>query len=195
MQKTKEAAAETDRAFQRSDQGPSLGCDHGCARSRAARRQLSRGPQEPGRCSSQLRPGRSSATRPSFPTGPGRAGRPFHRTRTSKILDNLPEEEEEELTPDTVRPEALVDPLPFLTSGLWEKVHVAQPRAQGEKRDREDRTPAAGYGHDGWRDDGRHDERRGQDGLRRRARYAEMMKRSAWRDMMGGCVAGTWAAG
>ena len=42
-----------------------------------------------------------------------------------KILDNLPEEEEEELTPDTVRPKELVDPLPFLTSGLWEKVHVA----------------------------------------------------------------------
>jgi hypothetical protein len=41
------------------------------------------------------------------------------------ILDNLPEVEEEELTPDTVRPEALVDPLPFLKSGLWERVHVA----------------------------------------------------------------------
>jgi hypothetical protein len=42
-----------------------------------------------------------------------------------KILDNLPEEEEDELTPETVRPKELVDPLPFLTSGLWEKVHVA----------------------------------------------------------------------
>ncbi len=42
-----------------------------------------------------------------------------------KILDNLPEVEEEELTPETVRPEALVDPLPFLKAGLWEKVHVA----------------------------------------------------------------------
>jgi hypothetical protein len=42
-----------------------------------------------------------------------------------KILDNLPEVEEDELTPENVRPEALVDPLPFLKSGLWEKVHVA----------------------------------------------------------------------
>ncbi len=42
-----------------------------------------------------------------------------------KILDNLPEEEDDELTPETVRPEDLVDPLPFLKSGLWEKVHVA----------------------------------------------------------------------
>ena len=43
-----------------------------------------------------------------------------------KVLDNLPEVEEEELTPDEVRPDALVDPLPFLKSGLWEGVHVAK---------------------------------------------------------------------
>jgi hypothetical protein len=40
------------------------------------------------------------------------------------ILDNLPEEDEE-LTPESVRPENLVDPLPFLSAGLWEKVHIA----------------------------------------------------------------------
>ena len=41
-----------------------------------------------------------------------------------KILDNLPEEDEE-LTPDSVRPNNLNDPLPFLKAGLWEKVHIA----------------------------------------------------------------------
>ncbi len=41
-----------------------------------------------------------------------------------KILDNLPEEDEE-LTPETVRPDNLNDPLPFLKAGLWEKVHIA----------------------------------------------------------------------
>ena len=41
-----------------------------------------------------------------------------------KILDNLPEEDEE-LTPDSVRPDNLNDPLPFLKAGLWEKVHIA----------------------------------------------------------------------
>jgi hypothetical protein len=44
--------------------------------------------------------------------------------RNYDIIENLPEEDEE-LTPDTVRPENLVDPLPFLRSGLWEKVHIA----------------------------------------------------------------------
>ena len=40
------------------------------------------------------------------------------------ILDNLPAIEEE-LAPENVRPEGLVDPLPFLNAGLWEKVHIA----------------------------------------------------------------------
>lgn len=40
------------------------------------------------------------------------------------ILDNLPANEEE-LAPENVRPEGLVDPLPFLNAGLWEKVHIA----------------------------------------------------------------------
>jgi hypothetical protein len=33
--------------------------------------------------------------------------------------------EDEELVPDEARPENLVDPLPFLEHGLWEKVHIA----------------------------------------------------------------------
>ena len=41
-----------------------------------------------------------------------------------KVLDNLPEEDEE-LTLDSVRPDNLNDPLPFLRAGLWEKVHIA----------------------------------------------------------------------
>ena len=40
------------------------------------------------------------------------------------VLDNLPEEDDE-LTPENVRPENLVDPLPFMKAGLWEKVHIA----------------------------------------------------------------------
>jgi hypothetical protein len=40
-----------------------------------------------------------------------------------KVLDNLPEIDEE-LTPDNVRPTNLVDPLPFMKAGLWEKVHI-----------------------------------------------------------------------
>ncbi|MGD0043762.1 MAG: hypothetical protein ABSE84_25715, partial [Isosphaeraceae bacterium] len=50
-----------------------------------------------------------------------------------KILDNLPEEDEE-LTPDSVRPDNLNDPLPFLKAGLWEKVHIASlvPREKKE---------------------------------------------------------------
>jgi hypothetical protein len=46
------------------------------------------------------------------------------RERNNLILDNLPEEEEE-LTPESVRIGALVDPLPFLKAGYWERVHVA----------------------------------------------------------------------
>jgi hypothetical protein len=50
-----------------------------------------------------------------------------------KILDNLPEEDEE-LTPESVRPDNLNDPLPFLKAGLWEKVHIGSlvPREKKE---------------------------------------------------------------
>jgi hypothetical protein len=41
-----------------------------------------------------------------------------------KVLDNLPEMDDE-LTPPSVRPENLVDPLPALKAGLWERVHIA----------------------------------------------------------------------
>ena len=61
-----------------------------------------------------------------------------------KILDNLPEVEEEELTPDTVRPEALVDPLPFLKSGLWEKVHVASLVPKEKKEIKKQETGQGG---------------------------------------------------
>jgi hypothetical protein len=40
------------------------------------------------------------------------------------ILDNVPDQEEE-LAPKEVLPDGLVDPLPFLNAGLWEKVHIA----------------------------------------------------------------------
>ncbi|SIN81018.1 hypothetical protein SAMN05444166_1010 [Singulisphaera sp. GP187] len=44
--------------------------------------------------------------------------------KNHEILDNLPEHDEE-WAPDPVRLEHLVDPLPFLKAGYWEKVHVA----------------------------------------------------------------------
>ncbi len=40
------------------------------------------------------------------------------------VLDNLPANEVE-LAPKEVLPDGLVDPLPFLNAGLWEKVHIA----------------------------------------------------------------------
>jgi hypothetical protein len=45
--------------------------------------------------------------------------------RNRQILDNLPEESEE-WTPENVRISALVNPLPFLKAGFWERVHVAR---------------------------------------------------------------------
>jgi hypothetical protein len=52
------------------------------------------------------------------------------------VLDNLPEIEDE-LAPASVLPEGLVDPLPFLKAGLWEKVHIASlvPREKVEVAD------------------------------------------------------------
>lgn len=44
--------------------------------------------------------------------------------KNAGILNNLPEVDEE-WAPEPVRMEALVDPLPFLKAGYWEKVHVA----------------------------------------------------------------------
>ena len=74
--------------------------------------------------------------------------------RTIKVLDNLPEEDEE-LTPDNVRPYGLVDPLPFLKSGLWEKVHIAS-LVPKEKKEIPKSVPPMGGMMGGMRDDGRH---------------------------------------
>lgn len=68
--------------------------------------------------------------------------------RNLEILDNLPMEDEE-LAPDVVRPETLVDPLPFLTSGLWEKVHIAS-LVPKELKEIPDPTKAAGAGMGGY---------------------------------------------
>jgi hypothetical protein len=59
------------------------------------------------------------------------------------IVFNLPDEEEE-LTPQEVRLSALVDPLPFLKAGLWEKVHVTSlvPPEQRQIAKPEDNLPA-----------------------------------------------------
>ncbi len=40
------------------------------------------------------------------------------------VIDNLPEKDDE-FVPEPKRPEALVDPLPFLRAGYWSGVHVA----------------------------------------------------------------------
>ena len=61
-----------------------------------------------------------------------------------KILDNFPEEDEE-LAPETVRPEGLVDPLPFMKAGLWEKVHIAS-LVPKEKREIAKPEPPVGGG-------------------------------------------------
>jgi hypothetical protein len=66
------------------------------------------------------------------------------RDSNNKILDNLPEEEEE-LTPETVRIKNLVDPLPFLKAGYWERVHVAR-LVPKEKRELAPLPTAGAYG-------------------------------------------------
>jgi hypothetical protein len=60
------------------------------------------------------------------------------------IIENICEEEDE-LTPDSVRPEELVDHLPFLKAGLWEKVHVAS-LVPKEKREAPKYQPATDVG-------------------------------------------------
>jgi hypothetical protein len=61
-----------------------------------------------------------------------------------KVLDNLPEVDEE-LTLDSVRPKSLVDPLPFLKAGLWEKVHIGS-LVPKEKKEIPKSTPMPGSG-------------------------------------------------
>ena len=70
------------------------------------------------------------------------------RAENLKILDNLPEEDEE-LTPEDVRIAGLVDPLPFLKAGYWEKVHVASLVPLERREIRRRRMSAAGR-HGGW---------------------------------------------
>ena len=150
----KEAAPEVPE--QGDHQGLSLGRHHRRARPRQAGRQLSRSPQEPGGGSSQL-----SAARPAAADAPTRryvdeVGERFERRRTYKVLDNLPEVDEE-LAPDDVRPNNLVDPLPFLKAGLWEKVHIASLVPKEKKEIPKSDTAPGGGMMGGWHD-GRHDE-------------------------------------
>ena len=60
-----------------------------------------------------------------------------------KVLDNLPELDEE-LAPPTVRPANLVDPLPFMKAGLWEKVHIASLVPKEKKEVPKTKTEPAG---------------------------------------------------
>jgi RNA polymerase sigma factor (sigma-70 family) len=57
---------------------------------------------------------------------------------TLKILDNLPEEDEEQV-PGQFRPETLCDPLPHLTEGQWRGVNVA--RFLSRRDDRPEQLP------------------------------------------------------
>ncbi len=61
------------------------------------------------------------------------------------ILDNIPETDEE-FAPTTVLPEGLVDPLPFLQQGLWEKVHIASLVPKEKVEAPEPTSPAGGMG-------------------------------------------------
>jgi hypothetical protein len=61
-----------------------------------------------------------------------------------RVLDNLPEVDEE-LAPIDVLPTNLVDPLPFLKAGLWEKVHIAS-LVPKEKKEIPKAAVAAGPG-------------------------------------------------
>ena len=74
------------------------------------------------------------------PDGPGPSGRTFRRDENLKVLDNLPEVDEE-LTPDNVRPTNLVDPLPFLKAGSGRR--FTSPASFPRKRKRSPR-PAIG---------------------------------------------------
>ena len=61
------------------------------------------------------------------------------------ILDNVPELDDE-LAPESVLPENLVDRLPFLKSGLWEKVHIASLVPKEKVKAPEEKNPPAGMG-------------------------------------------------
>jgi hypothetical protein len=92
-----------------------------------------------------------------------------------KVLDNLPEEDEE-LTPTTVRPDNLNDPLPFLKNGLWEKVHLASLVPKEKKEIAAPPPPMGGMG-----------------GMM--SGYSQMMGGSMSRGMMGGKMGGKMGGG
>jgi hypothetical protein len=62
-----------------------------------------------------------------------------------KVLDQLPEEDEE-LAPPTVLPEGLVDHLPFLLAGLYEKVHIASLVPKEKKEVPKEKVAQGGFG-------------------------------------------------
>ena len=59
------------------------------------------------------------------PDGSWSPWEPVDADRNHTILDNLPEVEEEYAARESLL-DALVDPLPFLKAGLWQRVHVAR---------------------------------------------------------------------
>ena len=59
------------------------------------------------------------------PDGSWSPWEPVDADRNHSILDNLPEVEEEYAARESLL-DALVDPLPFLKAGLWQRVHVAR---------------------------------------------------------------------
>jgi hypothetical protein len=65
------------------------------------------------------------------------AWEPIDFEATMRVLDNLPEVESE-VTPEEVRIDALVDPLPFLKSGVWRGVDVER-FVPPDRRNRTDR--------------------------------------------------------
>jgi hypothetical protein len=65
------------------------------------------------------------------------------RDKNNEVLDNLPENEEE-LVPDDALLEDLIDPLPFLKAGYWERVHVASLVPKEKKEVTKPAEPAGG---------------------------------------------------
>jgi hypothetical protein len=65
------------------------------------------------------------------------------RNKSYEVLDNLPEIDTE-YVPETKRPEALNDPLPFLRAGYWTGVHVAR-LVPAEVREAKAKTNPGGY--------------------------------------------------
>jgi hypothetical protein len=78
------------------------------------------------------------------PDGTWSAWQAVDAAKNLDILDNIPEYDDE-LAPENVRPGGLVDPLPFLKAGVWEKVHIAS-LVPKEKRELPPETPVGGMG-------------------------------------------------